>query len=42
MCSILTNRTSGVPPPASGAISTQISAVYVMVVEFNRLTSRRT
>ena len=38
MCSILTKRTRGVPPPASGAISTQISAVYVIVVELNTLT----
>lgn len=40
MCSILTKRTRGVPPPASGTISTQISAVYVIVVEFHTLTCK--
>ena len=38
MCCILTKRTRGVPPPASGSISRQISAVYVIVVEFHTLT----
>ena len=40
MCCILTKRTRGVPPPASGSISRQISAVYVIVVEFKTLTCK--
>ena len=40
MCCILTKRTRGVPPPASGSISRQISAVYVIVVEFQTLTCK--
>ena len=40
MCCILIKRTRGVPPPASGSISRQISAVYVIVVEFHTLTCK--